>query len=66
MSYYTGEGLPKNHVEAYAWINLAAAQGEEEAQDAVNQISQQLSFSELTRAQKRAMKLLSMAKSKRE
>lgn len=66
MSYYTGEGLPKDHVKAYAWINLAAAQGEEEAQDAVNQIRQQLSFSELTRAQQRARALLSMTKSKHE
>ena len=66
MSYYTGEGLPKDHVKAYAWVNLIAAQGEEEAQDAVSQIRQPLSFSELTRAQKRAMELLSMTKSKRE
>jgi hypothetical protein len=66
MSYYTGEGLPTDYVEAYAWINLAAPQGEEEAQDAVNQICQQRSFSELTSAQKRAMEQLSMIKSKRE
>ncbi len=64
-SYYTGEGLPKDHVKAYAWINLAAAQGEEEAQDAVNQIRQQLSVSELTRAQQRARALLSMTICKR-
>lgn len=66
MSYHAGEGLPEDHVKAYAWINLAAAQGEEEAQDAVNQIRQQLSFSELTRAQQRARALLSMTKCKRE
>jgi len=29
--YEYGEGVPKDYVQAYMWLNLAAAQGEEDA-----------------------------------
>ena len=29
--YANGEGVPENYVRAYAWFNLAAAQGHEDA-----------------------------------
>ncbi len=29
--YYFGQGVKKNDLKAYLWINLAAAQGDEEA-----------------------------------
>ena len=31
--YFVGEGVPENAVTAYAWFNLAAAQGNEDARE---------------------------------
>ena len=31
LMYYLGEGVLEDYVEAYAWFNLAAAQGDKEA-----------------------------------
>jgi hypothetical protein len=31
LMYEYGEGVPKDYVQAYMWLNLAAAQGEEDA-----------------------------------
>ncbi|MXW81980.1 MAG: hypothetical protein F4246_02855 [Rhodothermaceae bacterium] len=58
-SDYTGEGLPENQVEACVWINLAVAQGDETVLDAANLLRQNLLPADLSKAETRAMELLS-------
>ncbi len=58
-SDYSGAGLPENQVEACAWIKLAVAQGDETVLDAANLLRQNLSHVELSKAETRAMELLS-------
>ena len=35
MRYLKGEGIPKDYVEAYKWLLLAAAQGDENSTKAI-------------------------------
>ena len=63
MSYYSGKGLPEDHGEAYAWLLLAAAQGDETARDAANLLRQRLSPEELSKAETRVVELLAMIES---
>ncbi len=41
--YYNGQGLPQSYLEAYYWLNLAAAHGTKEAlqEDATNGVTRQ-------------------------
>lgn len=50
--FYQGLGVSKNKIKAYAWLNLAAAQGNDHAGLIRNQLAIELSPNELEQAQK--------------
>jgi TPR repeat protein len=49
--YYKGEGVPEDYVEAYAWFNIAAAQGAEIAARIRDFLRKKLTPTQLTAAQ---------------
>ena len=49
--YLTGEGVPENHVRAYAWWNLAGAQGHEGAREARSSLSSLMTSHQIADAQ---------------
>ena len=49
--YATGEGIPKDYIQAYAWFNIAAAQGEETAKENLENITNEMSTPGITKAQ---------------
>lgn len=52
--YYDGEGVPQNHVAAYIWFSLAAAQGHQDAARFRNEIARMMNPEQLAEAQKQA------------
>ena len=54
MLHRTGAGVPEDRIEAYAWIGLAAEQGERDALDVQPGIQAELSDAELQQAWHRA------------
>ena len=52
--YRVGQGVPKDRIEAYAWLLLAAEQGEREALDGQPGLQAELSDAELQQAWQRA------------
>ena len=48
---YVGEGVPEDYVRAYAWCNLAAAQGDEPAVKAKESLRELMSAKQIARAQ---------------
>jgi len=52
--YANGNGVPRNFIEAYKWVSLAAAQGRENAKKALSKIESYLTPTEIVEAQKRA------------
>jgi TPR repeat protein len=54
QSYATGEGAPRDNVEAYAWFCLAAAQQNRQAMNARGKIVRQMSRAEVEEANRRA------------
>ena len=56
--YANGEGVPENYVVAYAWFNLAGAQGVEEAQEARDLLSSRMTSEQVARAQELSIELL--------
>jgi hypothetical protein len=52
--YWAGKGVPQDRVEAYAWLGLAAEQGEREALDRQPGLQAELSAAELQQAWQRA------------
>ena len=56
MLHLTGSGVAKDKVEAYAWLGLAAEQGEREALDLQPSLQAELSDAELDRAQAQAQR----------
>jgi len=55
--YATGKGVTQNYVEAYVWFSLAAASGDEKAQEERDIYAQKLSHEEIMEAQRRAAQL---------
>ena len=49
--YANGEGIPKDYVQAYAWFNVAAAQGEEMAKENLEKITTEMTAAGITKAQ---------------
>ena len=49
--YGTGEGIPKDYVQAYAWFNIAAAQGDETAKENLEIITKVMSTADIAKAQ---------------
>jgi hypothetical protein len=57
MTYFAGEGVVKNHIEAYKWILLAQAGGHADAKRMSAQIEKTLSRQELAEGQKLATEI---------
>lgn len=56
LLYLTGAGVPVDRVEAYAWLDLAAEQGERDALDRQPGLQAELSDAELQQARDRALR----------
>ena len=50
--YATGEGVPEDDIQAYAWISLASAQGAENAKKAKEMLTGEMTRAEIAEAQK--------------
>ena len=57
IMYDNGEGVPEDYVQAYAWVNLAAASGYERAEQARTIIRQYMTPSQIAEAQKLSREL---------
>ena len=53
-AYSTGHGVPIDLIEAHKWFNLAVARGYKEAAHWREEIADELSAAEITRAQREA------------
>ena len=56
LMYYYGDGIAQNRIQAYLWWFMAAGQGEKQALDNLQSLSQSLTQEELTQGQALAMK----------
>ena len=56
-SYYKGDGVPKDYVKAYAWWNLASAQGHKTAAKSRGQLEAIMTAEQVAEAQKLAAEL---------
>ena len=52
--YAQGEGVPKDTVDAYAWLSIAAAQGNTTAKETKELITRFMTQSQVAEAQKRS------------
>ena len=52
VMYDNGEGVLENYVRAYAWLNLAAAQGYEPAVKATDSLRERMTAKQIARAEK--------------
>jgi len=50
--YHLGQGVPKDYVEAYKWLNLSAAQGTKNAAEIREIIAEDLTPEQTAEAQK--------------
>ena len=57
LMYDNGEGVPEDYVKAYAWINLAAAQGQKIAVESKDLLRQKMTTEQVAEAQKLAGEL---------
>lgn len=55
--YALGEAIPIDNIEAYKWLNLAAAYGVQEAAQGLDRFAQRMSRQEIEEAQKRSAEL---------
>ena len=55
--YYTGDGVPKDLVQAHAWFNIAGAIGHEGAKENLAEVEKQMSSDQKTEAMKLAREL---------
>lgn len=54
--YWAGKGVPQDRIEAYAWLGLAAEQGERDARDLAPGVQSDLSDAERDQARQRAQR----------
>jgi len=52
--YGNGQGIPQNYIQAHMWFNLAAAQGNDNAQKNRDLISKRMTREQIARAQRLA------------
>ena len=50
--YARGDGVPEDHVLAYMWFNLAAAQGYEDAESGKAGIEEQMTRAQIAEGQR--------------
>jgi TPR repeat protein len=55
--YYKGEGVPEDYARAYAWWNLAAAQGHKPAAEKKEILRKQMTPAQIAEAQKLSREL---------
>ncbi len=55
--YDRGEGVPEGYVQAYAWLNLAAAQGHGDARDNRAELRELMTRARIAEAQKLSREL---------
>ena len=63
VMYDKGEGVPEDYVKAYAWFNLAAAQGQEDAVKAKDSLRERMTAEQVAEAQKLAGELFNRIES---
>lgn len=56
--YSKGQGVPQNHILAYAWFNLSAAQGNKNAVKNRDFVAEKLSSEQLIEAQALSLTLV--------
>ena len=56
IMYDKGEGVPEDDIQAYAWISLASAQGVENAKEAKEILTGEMTRAEIAEAQKLSRK----------
>ncbi len=54
VMYAKGEGVPQDYVQARMWVNLAAAQGNEQARKAVDLLAEKMTPAQIAEAQRLA------------
>ena len=59
VMYGNGEGVPEDYMRAYAWLNLAAAQGNEGSVEAKDVLRPKMTANQIARAQKLSATLFS-------
>ena len=52
LMYDDGEGVPEDDVTAYAWLNIAAAQGRSNANEGKEHVAKHMTQSQVAKAQK--------------
>ena len=52
--YDTGEGVPEDALDAYAWLSIAAAQGDTNAKKLKELVAKHMSRVQIAEAQKRS------------
>ncbi len=52
MIYGAGKGVPKDYMQAYRWINLAAIQGLESAREQLGKVSELMTKEQINDAEK--------------
>ena len=52
LMYAEGQGVPQDDAQAYAWLNIAAAQGDKDAKNNKEIVAQSITREDLARAQK--------------
>ena len=62
--YLEGEGVPKNDIEAYAWLLLAKANGFEEVSKTISNLEKLLTAEQMEKGQARALELHRLIKQK--
>ena len=58
MLYHNGEGVPKDSVTAYAWWNIAAANGDDDAKRNKSIVSKRLAPAQITKAEAQAKEMI--------
>ena len=57
VMYANGEGVPEDYVKAYAWMNLAAAQGQKDAVKSKDRLRPKMTSAQVAEAQKLSVEL---------
>jgi len=52
VAYFNGGGTPQDYLQAYKWMKLASAQGNEHAKKSISIVEQQMTAEQIDEAQK--------------
>ncbi len=65
VMYATGQGVPEDDIRAYAWFNLAAAQGAKEAMELKDSARKHMTREQIAEAQQLSRELAARIESGR-